>query len=558
MTVARSRRRLAMSTRVVRAVLRNRALRRVEAAYLLFTAVEYGTWVTILLYAYRATGPGTVGVVALVQLVPAAFLAPFAASLADRFDRGTVLMGGYLLQAVAYGATAVGMLGGAPPILVYACAAAAATALGVTRPTQGSLVPSLARTPEELTAANGISGTVEGAGLLLGPLVAAAILAVGQADHVFIAGAAACVVAALLVTRLPRTNGAANLLPSLDVDDATATRHVGPLAGLRVIATNRDTRLVVAVLGLRMVVSGAMDILFVLLALDVLRTGNPGAGVLNAALGLGTVLGGAATFALVGRQRLAPALAISAGTLGVGLLLVVGSGSPALAPILVGVAGVGYAACDIVGRTILQRVTDDEVLARVLGLIEGLGDAGLALGSVAVPILAAVGGVPVALMAAALVLPAAVALAWHDLTRIDRMVLVPVRAIALLGADDVFAPLPAPQLETVARRARWLAVDAGTTIIQQGDVGDEYYILESGRVRISQAGRTLQEVEAYGTGFGEIALLHDVLRTATVAADAPCVLLVLGRADFLEAVTGHEQAHSTVHRVASERRGTTA
>jgi MFS family permease len=559
-----SRRRLALSSRVVRAVLQSPALRRVEVAFLLFTAVEYGTWIAILLFAYRATGPTSIGVVALVQLVPAALVVPFASSLADRFDRGNVLVAGYLVQALAYGATALGILVGAPAVVVYACAAGAATALSVTRPTQGSLLPTLSRTPEELTAANGISGTVEGIGLLLGPLAAAAILTIGTPGYVFVAGAAATILAAALVTRLPRPEPAGRAdepavrdgMHSHDQgpshDHSPSHDHPGLMAGLQAITRNGDTRLVVAVLGLRMVVSGALDILFVLLALDVLRTGDPGAGVLNAALGGGTVLGGAATFALVGRQRLAPALAISAATVG-GALLLVGASSSAVAPVLVGAAGVGYAACDVIGRTILQRVTPDEVLARVLGALEGVGLAGLALGSLAVPLLVAADGIPLALVVVALLLPIGIAVGWQGLARIDRQVLVPLRAIALLRAVVVFAPLPAPQLEWVARRARWMTVETGTMIIREGDVGEAYYALESGRVRVTQDAKTLRISEGYGIGFGEIALLHDVLRTATVTALEPCVLLTLDRTDFLEAVTGHERARSIVERVAAER-----
>lgn len=552
--IAIARRRLALSSRVVRAVLESPALRRVELAFLIFTAVEFGTWIAVLLFAYAATGPASIGLVVLVQLVPAALVAPFASSLADRHDRGEVLVGGYVIQAFAYGATAIAMLGGAPAGVVYACAALAASALGATRPTQGSLLPTLSRTPEELTAANGISGTVEGAGLLLGPLVAAAILTVGSPTHVFAAGAVGCVLAAALVFRLPRP-GAVPRAPDRDLDEAAVPHdHPGLTAGLRVILGDGDSRLVVAILGLRMVVSGAIDVLFVLLALDVLGTGDPGAGILNAALGAGTVLGGAATFALVGRQRLAPALALSALAIGAALLLVGVLSSTILTTLLVGIVGVGYAASDVVGRTILQRVTPDAVLARVLGTLEGIGLAGLALGSLAVPVLVSAGGIPLALVGAALILPVGLAVGWRGFTRIDRKVLIPARAIRLLRAVVVFAPLPAPQLEWVARRARWMTVPAGAAIIREGEVGDAYYVLESGRVEVSQGRATLRISESYGTGFGEIALLHDVRRTATVVALDACVLLSLERADFLEAVTGHEQARSIVERVAAERR----
>ena len=128
------------SIRVLRAVLRNPALRRVEVAFLLFNAAEFGTWVAILLYAYTATGAASVGLVALVQLLPAAVAAPIAASLTDRFARDRVLVAGYALQAAAYAVTAVGIIAGAPPIIVYVAAASVAAALTITRPAQGSLV----------------------------------------------------------------------------------------------------------------------------------------------------------------------------------------------------------------------------------------------------------------------------------------------------------------------------------------------------------------------------------------------------------------------------------
>jgi MFS family permease len=555
-TTSSFRRRVTLSSRVVRAVLRNPALRRVELAFLLFTGTEFGVWVAVLLYAYAATGAASVGLVVLAQLLPAAFVAPFASSLADRFDRGTVLAGSYVVQAAAYGAAGAGMVLAASPIAVYAAAAVAAMALSATRPTQGSLLPTLARTPEELTAANGVSGTVEGGGLLLGPLAAAAILSIATPGHVFVVGAAACLVAAALVTGLPRpaipVASLAPVEPELEPHDVH--EHVGLLAGLREITRNADTRLLAMALGLRMVVGGAMDVLFVLLALDVLRTGSSGAAVLSAALGAGTVLGGAATFALVGRQRLAPALAASAVTLGLALLLVGLVGSARLALPLVAIGGIGYAACDVVGRTILQRVTPDEVLGRVLGALEGIGLVGLSIGSVAVPILVAIDGIPFALVGAALLLPVGVAAGWRGLARIDRQVLVPTRAITLLRTVPLFAPLPAPQLEAVARRARWMTVDAGTAIIREGDIGDAYYVLESGNVNVTHGEVTLRVYGGYATDFGEIALLHDVLRTATVTALEPCVLLMLERADFLEAVTGHEQVRSIAEQVASDRR----
>ena len=567
------RRRLVQSASVTRAVLRNPALRRVVLAFFLFNAVEFGTWVAMLLYAYAKIGPSSIGVVALAQLLPAAFAAPFLGSLADRFDRRWVLGGAYAAQAISLALAGAGMLLDVSPILVVLAAAATATAIGATRPTQGALLPSISRTPTELTAANGLAGTVEGLGLLAGPAGAAAILAVATPGHVFLVGAALSAISVGLVAsvarpdvgarspahaNVPDEGEAALQAPRVAADAPREPEREGVFAGLRVLRRRGDSRLVVALLALRMATSGGMDVLFVLLALDVFRSGDSGAALLNAALGAGTVLGGAATFSLVGRQRLAPAMALSAALLGGALALLAVLSDAGPAPILIAAAGLGYAAADVIGRIILQRVTPDEVLARVLGALEGVGLVGLSLGSLLVPPIAAAIGPQSAIIVVAALLPVGVAVAWRGLVRIDREVKVPLRTLRLLGISPVFAALPAPQLEWAARRAHWLAIEAGHVLIREGDVGDAYYVLESGGMRITRGGAELRIANEHGDGFGEIALLYDVPRTATVAATEPSIVLAMDRADFLEVLTGHEQSRRVAERAATERRARTA
>jgi MFS family permease len=543
--IAGARRHLGLTLLVVRAVLRNPALRRVQIAHLLFSSALYGCYVAVLIYAYDASGPGAVGIVALAQLLPAAVVAPFAASLADRFPRERVLLAGYAVQALAYGTTAAGMLLGLPPALVYLGAAVQSAGTTFTRPAQGSLLPSLSRTPEELTAANSVSGTIEGTGVLLGPVAATAMLAVAGPGGVWTLGAVVATIAALLVVGLPRlvaanrTGAIEPAAPDLAaIPDESVTALVG--GGLRALAANADTRLVVGLLAVRMLISGAMDVLFVLLALEVFGTGQTGTGILNAGLGLGTVLGGAASIALVGRKRMAPALAASAAIWGVAIVVTATVAPAWLAPMLVAVGAVGFSATDVTGRTILQRVTPDRLLARVLGALEGIGLVCLAIGSVAVPVLVGLVGIPGTLAVVGLLLPASVAIGWLPLLSIDRRVQVPVRELGLLQLTAVFAPLPAPQLESAARRTRWVTAEPGRVIIREGDEGDRFYVLESGRLRVSIEGRHVRTLETAGASVGEIALLRDVPRTATVVAETACVLLALDRADFLEAVTGHE------------------
>jgi CRP-like cAMP-binding protein len=124
----------------------------------------------------------------------------------------------------------------------------------------------------------------------------------------------------------------------------------------------------------------------------------------------------------------------------------------------------------------------------------------------------------------------------------DRTTLVPTRALELLRAVPLFEPLAPPQLECVVRQTRWLTLEPGEVLIREGDVGEGYYVLESGELSVTQGGRSLRTVADRGVGVGEIALLQDVPRTASVTAVRPSVLLMLERADFLEAITGHPQA----------------
>lgn len=527
------------ATAVLARIVRNRSLRRVLFAFVAFNIAEFATWVAILLYAYERTGPASVGLVALVQLVPAALFAAPAASLGDRFPRTRVLNIGYLGQAIAMLLTAGAMLADLPVVLVYvAAAAAAATSLVVTRPTQSALLPSLARAPDELTAANSAAGVMEGVGVLVGPLLAAAILTSATVAVVFGVAAAALTMAALATVGL-RPVEAPDLPGDTErrVDDESrADRSFR--AGVRIVAGDPDARLVLALLTTRMVLIGCADVLFVLMAIELLGMGEPGAGILNAALGAGTIAGGAVAFGLIGRRGLARVAAIGAVAWGIAIGLVGITATAALAPGLIVLGGAGLTVVDVAGRTFLQRSVRDESLARVFGLQEGLAMAGLAFGSILVSALATVFGLVVTIAIVAAIQPLMVLVTWRRLAALDRRSAAPVRELALLRRTPLFRPLPGPELESIARRGTWLTVPAGTVVIREGDAGDRFYVLDEGAVRVEQGGRHLRDLTDPGDGFGEIALLRDVPRTATVTATRPSVLFAVDRAPFLAALTG--------------------
>jgi MFS family permease len=522
-------------------ILRNRDLRRLMIAFLAFNAAEYATWIAILLFAYEASGPGSVGVVAVALLAPAAVAAPMVAVLADRVPRDRVLYAGYVAYGIGLAATALVIVSNLPVVVVYVVAAIGSAPLVIVRPIQSALLPALSHTPEELTSANGAAGVIEGAGIVIGPLIAAVILTQAGPEAVLAASAAVVLLGGLLVTGLH-----ARPIPAIEPDGsprpevvAADTWRPGVMSGLRTVLADGDARLVVGLMSARMLMIGAADVLFVLMALELLGTGEPGAGVLNASLGAGIIVGGVSSFSLVGRNRLASVAAAGACLWGLALGVSGWLASPIVAAVLIVVGGAGLAILDVTGRTILQRSIRDEVLAGVFGVQEGLAMASLAMGSLLVPILTAVLGLSAAILVIAAILPAIVVIVWARLVALDGRTPVPVLAIALLRRVSLFSPLPAPGLEAVARRAIWLAAEGGEIVIREGEVGDRFYVLASGAVRVEREGRLLRELRIQGDGFGEIALLRDVPRTATVTTLAPSVFLAIDRQAFLAAVTGN-------------------
>jgi MFS family permease len=543
--------RLRTTQRVIADVLRSPGLRRLLLAFFAFRAVETGSWVAILLYAYEATGPATVGIVALAQLLPAAVIAPVAGTLGDRFPRLRVLALGYLTFGSLLALVGVGILAGWDPPFVYLLAIGAGTSLTVARPAHNALLPGLSTSTEELTAANASTSIAEAAGVLAGPLLVALILVVAGPGEALVVMAATMLVGAALVVSLRSLGRAVDTGP---VASLGPTLHdgAGPFAGFAALAADRDARLIVGVLAAVTLMIGVTDVLFVLVALELFKTGESGAAILSAALGAGGILGGAMAFLLIGQPRIAPIIALCAAIWGVTFALMGLVNSGALAPLLLVVGGTGLAVLDVAGRTILQRAVPDEVLARVFGVLEGLNMAALALGSVLVSLVTGLIDLRAAVVVFAAFLPLAVGLAFPWLRAIDRRALVPTRALGLLRRLPLFEALDPPVLEGLARSATWVSPSAGDVLIREGDHGDRYYVLESGAVRITRDGQYLLDLDAPGDGFGEIALLRDVPRTATVTALSGSSLLVLERETFLGAVC-HPAAHAEAHRIADER-----
>jgi MFS family permease len=535
---------VARTAQVYRTTLANPSLRRVLAAFFIFNAMEYAVWLAVTLYAFERGGATTAGLVLIAQLLPAAALAPFGSALGDRMARDRALSMGYLVQAMANVALGLAMMSG-PRMLAFGFAIVTSCCITLTRPVHNSILPDLAETPDELTAANSISGTAEGLGMLVGPLMNAALIAIsGTAAVPLVFGVLMVGSAALTVhlrLRSTRTTG--------EEGEEAGTLLREAAEGVTELRRDRDAGVLTILGGAQFLMLGMLDIFFALLAIEILEVGASGAGPLSAAVGMGGLIGAAATAVLVGRARLAVPIEISLAMTGVALALVAWAPGFGAALVLLVAVGGARAFFDISARTLLQRSVRHEVLSRVFGLQEGLTMLGTAIGTAIVPVLIALFGDQGAFLAAGAITPLAALATFGALRRLDRRAQIPAaERLALLSALPLFQPLPQGQLEQVALRLIPMSVGAGHVLIREGAAGDRFYVLAAGWAAVStERGGKITEVGP-GAPVGEIALLRDVPRTATVTAVTDLDLFALERHDFLGAVTGLHQPSGEVDR----------
>jgi MFS family permease len=527
----------------------NTALLRVLAAYLLFILTEYAVWIAMLVFAYNRGGTAVAGLVAVAQLAPAAVVAPVAASLADRQSPVVMLAGGYLAQVAGMAGTAAAIGAGAP-LAAYAAAVFASTAVTTTRPAQSALIPSLAATPDQLTAANVVAGWLEAAGAAAAGLLVGVLISLAGVGSVFAVCAGLGLAAALLVAGLRAPSLAAQAAADTEADASTA----GVAEGLRLAVRQPRLRLMLALLTADAVVVGALDLLVVILALTVLGRPPSWAGYLEFAFGAGAVLAATVSALLVGRRLGGPILAAALGFSGALAAVALGPGLAGTVILLV-VAGAGHMLLEVATRTLLQRSVPPRLIGRIFGVLEGFTMAGLAIGALLVPALAHLGGSRLAVLGVAAVLPLAAVAGGRAVFRLDAGTAVPVVEIALLRSLPLFAELPAPAIEGLAAALRPVRLEAGAVLIRQGDPGDAYFAIASGELDAEQDGHFLGRY-GRGDGVGEIALLRAVPRTATVTAHTAATVYQLDRDLFLTAVLGHAPTRRQAEAIAAARLAT--
>ena len=527
-------------------VLRAPDLRRIQMAFVGYSLAEWASFIAIAVYAFQIGGAGAVGVVAVVQLVPSALVAPFAAVFGDRFRRERVLLVAYAIEVVAVAGFAAVLLAGADTWAVYAMAALTAVSFTLVRPIHASLVPLLARSPAETTAGYVVVGMIESSSAVIGPLLAAGVLAVAGPGEVYVVLAGVLVVATVLVARVETRT-------KRPTDSGSGKRAVSEaLHGFELLIKDANQRVIVAMLGGASVVLGLLDVLLVVLAFDVFGTGEAGTGVLNAALGVGGVIGAVGTVSLIGRNQLAPSARNGMLVYGIPIALIALAAYQWMAFGLLVAAGIGYALIAVTGPTMLQRVAPNDSLSRLFGIVEGSYMAGEALGAVLGAMLIGSVGINITLLIAGLFLPVLWLARRGALQRADVGIQCDIDDLMVLHSVAMFDALGPAEIERVAGLAQRIEFPATTQVLIEGDIADRFYVIKEGTVEVTKDGKLLATL-GRDDFFGEIALLRDLPRTATATAVTDLNLLALDRRHFMDAVVPFTASARTTDELIDER-----
>jgi MFS family permease len=541
------------SRRAIASVFRNPGLRRVNIAFAASIVGDWAYMVAVSVYAYGHGGATAVGAFGVARYVSMALLGPPMSMLADRHPRKLVMMGADLSRAVVVvvGATLIATHG--PPAAVYAAALVTAVLSLAFRPAQASLLPTLARDARELTSANVVASTVEGVGFFAGPLLAGILLSVASVPIVYLVNAATFLVSAALLAGL-------RVPADVDVGVAGGTQDHGDvaseaiaaeagflheaLAGFRTIRRDRNLLVVTVLMTAQTVVAGAALVFQVALALDLLGLGDSGVGLLGTFLGVGSIVGAFIALVVAARGHIATDFGVGVLLWSAPLLLIVAFPRLGVTLVVMATIGIANAIVDINAYTIVQRLAPTAVMGRVFGALESVVIMGMAVGALLMPLFISTVG----LRAGLAIIGTGVALValggMKFLRRIDTQVLAPPD-LALLRRLPAFAVLPPPVLERLAHALISMTVPANTVVIREGDRGDRFWVIERGTALVLKGDEIVGELGP-GDGFGEIALLRDIPRQATVRAgdDGELVLKGLDRDDFLPAVTGHGDARA--------------
>ena len=434
-----------MPVKVGGAFVGNRALLRAQLSFGAAFTAEWSFSVAIGLVAFAHGGATAVGVVGRIRLVPAALLAPVISVYADRLPRERVLFASSAVRGVATVSAALVLAADGPVVVVFALAVASTIAFTPYRASHSALVPSLCRSPDELTSVNVVRGALDSLSVILGPLVAALLLTVWSISAVFVFAGICALISAALVARLSYEH-----IPY----PGGRRRHIWAEIhdGLTVVASNSGVRVVVGFVVLQAAIRGAFGVFIVVVAINVLHGDQSSVGLLQGAVGIGALLGSIACTLLVGSRAMARWLGVAVVLWGAPIALIGLVPNHVVALLAAAIIGIGNALVDVTAFTLIARMAPNVVLARVFGVLESAGALAVGIGFIVAPLLIGLFGTRGALATVGAVAPVVCLIWWRRLTTIDASVAVRTGDIMLLARLRCFDHCRYPYRATRSRR----------------------------------------------------------------------------------------------------------
>jgi MFS family permease len=489
--------------------------------------------VVLLVVAYNAGGALAAGVLGAIRVAPSIVSAPFAPRLVARFRGDFILAAINVVRSLGAIATTVVVAADLPIELTYVLAAVVAGAGSLVRPIQTALLPAFARSPRELVAANVSSSMGEGLGTFAGPLLAGVLLATtgSVAASVFVAAIFAAAAAAVTGIRFERAVDArggmsAGSTPKLRLSHAAAVLRRYPTA----LVVTSD-------FAVQSMVRGLLIPLLVVGSIELLDMGDTGVGLLTAAIGLGGLAGAAGALGLHGGSGLGRVFVVALVGWGAPLMLIGAVPVPLVAIAALFATGTSNAVLDVSGFTLMQRDVRNEHRVTVFAVSESLWGSGLLLGCLVAPALVGIFGARGAFIAAGAILPVLALATSRPILQRSPEDADAEKNLTLLRRNALFAPLPLTALDRLAESLTPVVFVRGDVVMRKGEPGDHYLLVTDGELEVSDEGRLLRTCGP-GDGVGEIALLRQVPRTATVVARTPVTAFAIDARAFLAAVSG--------------------
>ena len=533
----------------VRDALQLPDMRRIELGYGMSITGELAGTVALVVYAVSMGGAALVAAYAAARTLAGMGVVLVLTGITSRLRRDRLLRWITGVRAVLLAAAALLAASGQPPVAVIAAGAASSALAGTYRPLQAAVLPWRVRTPAALAASNAVTAVMENGGALIGPLLAGGVLAVAS-PAAAMAAAAGCLAAAtvsLLRLAVPDTpKAAARGAASVARDIASGLAEfwrMAPPGGVAILAFAQT------------LLRGALVVLIAVLAVRVLGLGGSAVGWLNAAFGAGGLAGAAVAAGAIRVTRLGRSFIAGMLLWGLPLALLALSPAAALAYLALVIVGIGNAVVDVSAFTMVTRLAGPGTAGKALGALEFAALAGLATGSILTPPLldaAGIRGALTVLGGGLVVLALAHAARFR---RLDRAAPGPGPEAGLLYHLPMFAPLPLAVTDLLAGEAEPRQFPAGAVVMREGEVGDRFYLITDGAAAVSVRGEPKPSLRR-GDGFGEIALIRGIPRTATVTAERPLQTLAFGREEFLTAVTGNSTSMAAADALAAQRLST--